>query len=131
MLTIHTTQSLSRSGNSTVLCQQLKLTGSSLQDKKQVPRNVKQHSQCSIGERKDVSGRSSWGEGKPERSSTVPARGCPLRQCEAWASGSKRKRKCRVGVCALTTNLPSDQSSCFTPIFPTPLHLRAISLQCS
>lgn len=51
-LAIYTTQILSRSSNSIVHCQQLKnLTGSSLQDKKEVLGTVKEYPQGLLRER--------------------------------------------------------------------------------
>lgn len=50
-LAIYTTQILSRSSNSIVHCQLKNLTGSSLQDKKEVLGNVKEYPQGLLRER--------------------------------------------------------------------------------
>ena len=54
MLTIHTTESFPKGGNSVVHCQPLKnLTGSSFQGKKKVLRNVNRNPQGLLGERRE------------------------------------------------------------------------------
>ena len=131
MLTIHTTQSSSRSGNSIVHRQQSKnLPGSSLQAKRKILRNVQQCPHGLLGERWEKA--SSWRphKGKPQPFSSVPS--WVVGHCvstKPWASRRKRNRNVQTGSGGTKVKLPLRPAPHFTPTPPTSLQLRAVSLQ--